>query len=613
MHFRGAGQIEFDSAIFFRDSFPIKQINFTPDSAARYLQQLIESKKLWKEDSDSVKNLLTGLIDHYETPFDTIRHQLQGIDFSGMEFDTTLLVNRDTLPLRWLNDTLLYVDTNQLERSPYYAQKTIVFTSIKPDSNLIKLMDSIPDVSQWIDSLLSVKDTLIERYIDFDYLESKNIRLHRLKDKKVTPPFINNAPHKQVKFSADSGNLIITEFSRVLMARDDTPFLYLPGGNMKDSLQTAVNTLLDHTWARDSIQLFLSDNKNRRTPFWLSNRNQDLYRYWIRNSQDDSITVWLGNPSKYNISMFLEERVKFKRLGIIPADDITFTTSLPDLNPLALKPRKEIPDYWDLSFAGSFSINQNYITYWAQGGESSFAGLIDIIGKANYTNTERKTNWESSGRMKFGAVNTKEKGLRISTDIIEVNSQFNKIITNKLDFSSSFYFRTQIAKGYNYPNDSVPISKFLNPGTYTIGIGGEYKPFDHTLINFSPLSYKNTFVLDTADIDQTVHGVEAGKKSKQEIGGQLVIKNNLTLLDDFKVANTLRLFSNYANNPQNVDVDWEMTLERRISWIFSIRLNIHLIYDDDIRFPIEQADGTEIKVPRTQFNQLLGLSVSLNL
>jgi hypothetical protein len=60
-------------------------------------------------------------------------------------------------------------------------------------------------------------------------------------------------------------------------------------------------------------------------------------------------------------------------------------------------------------------------------------------------------------------------------------------------------------------------------------------------------------------------------------------------------------------------VDWETTLERQINWLFSIRLNFHLIYDDDIRFAVTSDDGIERKAPRTQFNQFLGLSLSLRL
>jgi hypothetical protein len=83
------------------------------------------------------------------------------------------------------------------------------------------------------------------------------------------------------------------------------------------------------------------------------------------------------------------------------------------------------------------------------------------------------------------------------------------------------------------------------------------------------------------------------------------------------ITNSLRLFSNYLNNPQNIDVDWEMMVNQKINWFFNIRLNLHVIYDDDVRFPVLDAngqpvmlpDGSEKKVAKTQFKEFVGLSL----
>ena len=590
-----------------------RTIEFTPEDASGYLQQLIDDEQLWKDSDDTLRHTIIQLMQQYNMPFDSTRNLLSGFDFKRLTYDTTLITQRDTLPLRWLNDTLFFVDTVPLKQSPVLTQKTIIMKTVVPDSATLQMIDSIPNLSVWIDSVIRIRDTVTETLIDYRYLQSMNIRLHRAVNEKITPPFLPPATSQTAQLNPDSSRVIISDYSMALTGSPQSPFNLLPGGYVQDSLARAVTTLLEHTWERDSIKIHLKNNGGRSTPFWLTARKSDDVRYWVKNRKNDSITVWLGNPSKYEISMLLEEKVNVERMGIIPADDIYFTTIRPDKTPVPVTPLKEIPVFWDYDFSGSFSLNQNYITYWAQGGESSFAGLLDLSGTAKYTNKQKETEWENSGRLRFGSVTTKEKGIRINTDILELNSQYNKVIIEKLDFSSVFYFKTQLAKGYNYPNDSVPISKFLNPGTFTIGVGAEYKPFSNMLINLSPLSYKNTFVLDTNDIDQTIHGVDENRKANQEVGGQLVIKNKLTVLEGVKIGNTLRLFSNYADKPQNVDVDWEMSIERRIAWIFSVKLNIHLIYDDDIRFPVETPEGGEKKVPRTQFNQFLGLSVSLNL
>jgi len=209
----------------------------------------------------------------------------------------------------------------------------------------------------------------------------------------------------------------------------------------------------------------------------------------------------------------------------------------------------------------------------------------------------------------------------MNNDRFEVDSKYNLNAWGKIGMSSSFYAKTQLAKGYNYPNDSVTVSKFLNPMTITVGIGAEYKPWEKTTINMAPLSYKTTFVIDTANIDQTRHGIAADKKAKRELGLQVVILNRVEPTKDLTMINKVRLFSNYLYKPQNIDVDWEMILEQKINWFFTIRLNLHLIYDDDVRFPVYDESGDIIKLPdgsnreaaKPQFKEFLGLTLSFNI
>jgi hypothetical protein len=239
------------------------------------------------------------------------------------------------------------------------------------------------------------------------------------------------------------------------------------------------------------------------------------------------------------------------------------------------------------------------------------------MGEATYNNTEANTKWINTMRINFGTLSTKENGFRKNHDLFEINSKFNRNASGKIGLSASFYMKNQLAKGYNYPNDSVVVSKFLNPGSLTVGLGVEYKPWKHTTINMAPLSYKNTFVLDTALIDQTKHGIEKGKKAKQEMGAQVVLNNKISPYKELTVENRLRLFSGYLNKPQNVDVDWELIMDQRINWFFTIRVNLHLIYDDDVRFPVLDAEGLPVLLPdgsgktvaRTQFKEFIGLSL----
>jgi hypothetical protein len=400
----------------------------------------------------------------------------------------------------------------------------------------------------------------------------------------------------------------------------------LPGLQTPDSLKLAVETLLNFTVKRDSVLLYLNDVNGNRTPFWLSAGEGDLVRFWVKNAKNDSITIWMGNPSKYDLALILEDDIYVERLGRKTTEELPISGIQPSRALATVKPLTEIPVYWVYSLTNSFSLNQNFLSNWARGGESSLSGMLDINARARYTNKETKEQWTNSARLRFGTIGTIEPGfkvnnIRTSTDIFEVNSQYNRRIFDKFDFSSILYFKTQLAKGFRAPNFDDPVSKFLSPGAITIGSGFEYKPSDKTQLNFSVLTYRNTFVLDTVLINQTLHGVDKNRRSRQELGGQLMIRNTFKIQDNMTVTNAVRLFSSYLNKPQNVDVDWEMSIERQISYLFSIRLNIHLIYDDDIRFavlddagqPVLLPDGSPRKVPRTQLNQFMGLTFSFRL
>jgi hypothetical protein len=165
-----------------------------------------------------------------------------------------------------------------------------------------------------------------------------------------------------------------------------------------------------------------------------------------------------------------------------------------------------------------------------------------------------------------------------------------------------------------------PVSKFLNPAILTFGLGLDFKPNKTTSINLSPLSYKATFVLDTGrivpQIDQTKYGIPRNKRSLHEPGASLIISNEFKPFKQITVTNRLQLFTNYIHNPQNVDVDWELIATAKINWFTDLRLNTHLIFDDDTKTLVLYKNGTPrldpegkpVKTARVQFKEMLGIT-----
>ena len=84
------------------------------------------------------------------------------------------------------------------------------------------------------------------------------------------------------------------------------------------------------------------------------------------------------------------------------------------------------------------------------------------------------------------------------------------------------------------------------------------------------------------------------------------MKYDRALAKNIEMKSKLELFSNYLNNPTNIDVNAEVLFSFKVNSWFSASLLWNLIYDDDIR--ITDSDGNT--GPRTQFKSVLGLGIS---
>ncbi|TFH28095.1 MAG: DUF3078 domain-containing protein [Bacteroidia bacterium] len=588
---------------------------FTTLAARKYIDQVVNNPSAWRTMDDPVKNALERLLDHSIEPFDTVRSRLLMQDFRAIDIHTGNPVETGRMALKWLNDSTFLIDPKGWSPNLYLREESKFVYPV--DLSSLVLSDSLLDENGMLDPTLFTPDTVIVTVIDTSALNSLGIALHYYKDKLISPPLALGKGGSTPSLAADRRTVIYYRPGTVWEADEDSPFLMMDGRYQLDSLQYAVNKLLEFTEERDSTMLWLSDMSGRKRPFWISSGSEEEYRFWVKNYNNDSVTVWLGNPGSQELRLTLEDDVNFNRLVKEDFEHLPSFVQDPESSLRSMKMLEPIPKYWDFGFLSAFILNQTYLSNWTKGGESSLSAMMDIQLDATYNNKDANTQWINAVRMKFGTIMTQEKGFRKNHDALEINSKFNRNAWGKIGMSASLYMKHQLAKGYNYPNDSIPISKFLNPGTMTLGLGFEYKPAKEITFNVAPLSYKTTFVLDTANINQTLHGIDKNARAKREMGTQIVVSSKVTPFESMEITNNLRLFSNYLKKPQNIDVDWELIVDQKINWFFNIRLNLHLIYDDDVRFPVLDEnnqpvllpDGTEKKVADMQFKEFIGLSL----
>lgn len=386
-----------------------------------------------------------------------------------------------------------------------------------------------------------------------------------------------------------------------------------------DSTRAAVISLLTYLTRRDSSIVNFTGPGNRVIPVWLNSRSGKMHRYWLRNEMNDSVTVWIGAQSRDTIGLYLEHGVRFSRpAGQVFSSDVKIEMEQIDRSSL-LKAKRIVvkPQLWKYKTEASFALNQAALSNWVKGGESSISTTLDLTGYADYNNSAYKITSSNFARLKYGLIATTANGLRTNLDLFETNSKVNHKAFGKFDFSAVMLFKTQISRGFKYTDSSkITVSKFFNPGILTLGFGLDYKPNKKTSINFSPFSYKATFVPDTGRIDQTLYGILADKRAKHEPGMSFLLSHEFQPFKTVTMTNRLQLFTNYKHNPQNIDVDWEMILTASLNWFTDVRINTHLIFDDDTKTveydkennQILGTDGKPKKTSRIQFKELLGFS-----
>ena len=415
--------------------------------------------------------------------------------------------------------------------------------------------------------------------------------------------------------------LVITDtLPEVSLGHTDFPFRYLRNPYVSDSLEAAVNSLVSWLEMRDSTAIRFTSENGRGADVWLNSRSDNLVRFWLPDGEGDSVTVWIGNPMRNTLSLRAEEGVMFRKQiwhDRYVDTRVNVTTAQEEaLRRVALSKIK--PDLWKFKTDLSYLLSQGVISNWAKGGESNISSVLDVTSALNYTNKVTKVNSATSARFALGLqASGKYGGIRKNLDILEINSKINHKAFGKFDLSGIFQFKSQFLPGYTYPNDttSVMVSKFFNPATFILGYGLEYKPNKNLSVSFSPLSYKGTFVTDTAYINQTKYGIAADKMAKNELGAYLTVNSKLVLFEKINMTNRVQLFSNFLMKPQNVDVDWEMIATMPLNWFTDLRVNTHLIYDDNTLLPVFEkgepvlgTDGKQKKAPMVQFKELLGVS-----
>jgi len=262
---------------------------------------------------------------------------------------------------------------------------------------------------------------------------------------------------------------------------------------------------------------------------------------------------------------------------------------------------------WELKGVAGLNFSQTSLSSWSAGGENSLAGNAYLNGAL--INKSGGWKWTNNLALEYGLTNTKSLGSQKSTDKIELSTQIGYSTDNKWYYTAAADFKSQFAKGYNYPNKDQYISKFMAPGYSNLSLGIEYRPNDNYSIYMSPIAGKFTFVSDDSLSNAGAFGVDPGDKFRAEFGAYVKAKAQKQLMENVNLITKADFFTAYDSSFGNIDIEWDILISMKINKYLTANVNTTLKYDDDVKYIDD--DGKQHGA-RVQFKEMIGVGVAYN-
>ncbi|MGB6048567.1 MAG: DUF3078 domain-containing protein [Flavobacteriales bacterium] len=274
---------------------------------------------------------------------------------------------------------------------------------------------------------------------------------------------------------------------------------------------------------------------------------------------------------------------------------------------------------------GTFQLNMSQVslTNWSAGGYSSVSGVGLFNGFAN--RKRGRHAWDNSLVLAYGLLAQDGVDPVKTDDRIELNTKYGYELKKAWYLAALAQFKTQFTEGVD-AKTGTRISDFMAPGYLILGLGIDYKPSENFSAFISPATAKFTFVQDQDLADAGAFGVEAatyddlgaklinGENSLFEFGGYVKLMYTQDIAKNINFLTRADFFSNYLNDPQNIDVNWETLFTFKVNEWFAATLSTLLIYDDDTQIMKPWGDTDLQYVGKgTQFKETIGLGITLKL
>ena len=234
---------------------------------------------------------------------------------------------------------------------------------------------------------------------------------------------------------------------------------------------------------------------------------------------------------------------------------------------------------WTKGGTFSFLANQSTFSNWLAGGQSNIAGNIGANYDFNYKNGD--VNWDNKIIVAYGLTKIEGADVQRTDDRIEFNSLFGQKAKGHWFYSAFLNFKTQMDTGLDPDTQTMKVSHFFSPAFLQVGPGMLWKKSDNLKVNIAPATSKFILVHDHFTEFGSSFGVEQGETLRYELGAAVGAYYKFNVMANVTFENTLNLYSNYLEDPQNVDVDYQLNIVMKVNKYLSTNFAFQAIYDDN--------------------------------
>lgn len=248
------------------------------------------------------------------------------------------------------------------------------------------------------------------------------------------------------------------------------------------------------------------------------------------------------------------------------------------INSITAQEKEGPKEGWTKKGNISLLLNQSAFNNWAAGGIDNVAGNLGLNYDFNYIKGD--ITWDNKIIAAYGITKIDGGTQQKTDDRLELNSLVGKKASGFWYYSLFVNFKTQMDSGFDKATN-VKTTHFMSPAYLQVGPGMLWKKSDNLKVNIAPATSRLIMVHDHFTVAGPSFGVEQGETSRFELGASVAAYYKLNIMENVSMENTLNLYSNYLEKPENVDLDYTMNLVMKINKYLSANLAFQTIYDDN--------------------------------